>query len=198
MNYLDKVGLQQLWQKIKEYFETKKYVSSDIIRKIEVVESLPEIEEEGILYLVKEQEIIEKENLYYQDEEKDYTSSSGINYVFGMDSTIKFNNTPSNDASTFSHSFHANFNIEKQYKLILKYKSGNINVSGANLVNSFSLYKEDQTTRVAKVDINEKEGTHEITFTPPENGDKLYYIRAYVYANNEYQDLTYEIRIEEV
>lgn len=49
MNCLDKIGLKRFWENIKS-----KTVLSDVVRKIEVVDELPEVEETGVLYLVKE------------------------------------------------------------------------------------------------------------------------------------------------
>lgn len=59
MDFLNKIGLARFWEKIKG-----RMILSESIRKIVVVDELPEIEEEDVLYLVKQPEITEPENLW--------------------------------------------------------------------------------------------------------------------------------------
>ena len=59
MDFLNKIGLARFWEKIKG-----RIILSETIRKIVVVDELPETEEENVLYLVKQPEITEPENLW--------------------------------------------------------------------------------------------------------------------------------------
>lgn len=52
MDFLNKIGLSRFWEKIKG-----RMILSETIRKIVVVDELPETEEENVLYLVKQVEI---------------------------------------------------------------------------------------------------------------------------------------------
>lgn len=60
MDFLNKIGLSRFWEKIKG-----RMILSETIRKIVVVDELPETEEENVLYLVKQVEVEpEPENLW--------------------------------------------------------------------------------------------------------------------------------------
>lgn len=52
MDFLNKIGLSRFWEKIKG-----RMILSETIRKIVVVDELPETEEENVLYLVKQPEV---------------------------------------------------------------------------------------------------------------------------------------------
>lgn len=194
MFVLSKIGLQHFWEGLKN-----KFIKSNALKEILVVDELPEVEQEGVLYLVKENEIIEPENLYYQEEEKDYTSSSGINYIFGVDKTITLNGAPSSDASTYSNPFLANLDTNKTYKLKATYNSGDV-VNAGDIEWKIYLYLNNDDVSQVKLlekEIVNKENVEEI-FTPTVSGQQIYGIRVYVYAGNEYQNLKYDIAIEEV
>lgn len=172
-------------------------VSSDVINSIVVVDALPEVEEEGVLYLVKE--IPTVINLYYQDTEKNYTSSSGINYIFGIDKTITLNGTPSANASTFSNNFTANLSTSKTYKLTLTYDSGDVTVN-SSLAYAIYFYSGGANTgheTLLQIESNDKNGVNG-TFTPTIDGEYEYGLRIYVYANNVYDNLKFNVLIEKV
>lgn len=177
--------------------ELNNKVSSDVINSIVVVDALPEVEEEGVLYLVKE--IPTVINLYYQDTEKNYTSSSGINYIFGIDKTITLNGTPSANASTFSNNFTANLSTSKTYKLTLTYDSGDVTVN-SSLAYAIYFYSGGANTgheTLLQIESNDKNGVNG-TFTPTIDGEYEYGLRIYVYANNVYDNLKFNVLIEEV
>lgn len=172
-------------------------VSSDVINSIVVVDALPEVEEEGVLYLVKETTptVI---NLYHQDTEKNYTSSSGINYIFGIDKTITLNGTPSSNASTFSNNFTANLSTSKTYKLTLTYDSGNVTVN-SSLAYAVYFYSGGESTgheSLLQLESSDKNGVSG-TFTPTIDGEYAYGLRIYVYKNNVYDNLKFNVVLTE-
>lgn len=172
-------------------------VSSDVINSIVVVDSLPAVEEEGVLYLVKETQTVI--NLYHQDTEKNYTSSSGINYIFGIDKTITLNGTPSANASTFSNNFTANLSTSKTYKLTLTYDSGDVTVN-SSLAYAIYFYSGGENTgheNLLQLESSDKNGVSG-TFTPTIDGEYEYGLRIYVYKNNVYDNLKFNVLIEEV
>lgn len=172
-------------------------VSSDIINSIVVVDSLPAVEEEGVLYLVKETPAVI--NLYYQDTEKNYASSSGISYTFGIDKTITLNGTPNANASTFSNNFTANLSTSKTYKLSLTYDSGDVAVNNSFV---YGIYVYSGGTHAGneillQLESNDKNGVNG-TFTPTIDGEYDYGLRIYVYKNNVYDNLKLNVLLEEV
>ena len=192
MKYLSDSGLAKLINKIKSTF-----IESGEIKKILVVDTLPEFEEEGILYLVKEQAI--KENLYYQNEKKEYTSSSGITYIFDIDNTITLNGTPNKDASTYSNNFNVNLDTNKNYKLKLNYLSGNVTKNAEFEWKVYLYYNNEEPDHqeLCSGEFTNKNNL-ELSFKPTLTGNNIYGIRVYVYGNNVYDNLKYSINIEEV
>lgn len=173
------------------------YIESNDIKKILVVDALPEVEEDGVLYLVKEQAI--KENLYYQNQKKEYTSSSGITYIFDIDNTITLNGTPNKDASTYSNNFNVNFDTNKTYKLKLDYVSGDITRNATYDWKVYLYYNNEEPDHeeLCSSELTDKNNL-ELTFKPNRAGDNVYGIRVYVYGNNVYNNLKYNVSIEEV
>ena len=175
-----------------------KNVESEMVKSIQVVDILPEVEEEGVLYLVKEQQVV-KENLYYQNEKKDYTSSSGITYIFDIDKTITLNGTPTANASTYSNNFNVNFDTNKTYKLKLDYISGDITRNATYDWKVYLYYNNEEPDHeeLCSSELTDKNNL-ELTFKPNRAGDNIYGIRVYVYGNNVYNNLKYNVSIEEV
>ena len=106
-------------------------VSSDVIRSIMVVDALPEVELEGVLYLVKETTVT---NLYPSQENS--TTASGFTIIFeGQNMVIKGNNSSS---SVWGETKQFNMTLEADKTYYLQFT----NVSG-----SF-----DDSNRIPEVD----------------------------------------------
>lgn len=155
-------------------------VSSDTINSIVVVDYLPEVEEEGVLYLVKNETIIpDNSNLFscsnvmISASGNEYSSPvnrSGITYTFTEgEPTIMFNGTP--DSNTIQ-GFKQTTKLEqgKTYKLYVTNKQGEVTLGSQPY--SFKIMLNDDylgTTEYTKcyVDpVSEASNPSEGTFTP--------------------------------
>ena len=159
---------------------TKNTVFSEDIKKIVVVDYLPEVEEEGVLYLVKNEIIIPDNsnlfscsNIIVSASGNEYTSPtnrSGITYTFTEgEPTIMFNGTP--DSNTIQ-GFKQTTTLEqgKTYKLYVTNKQGEVTLGSQPY--SFKIMLNDDylgTTEYTKcyVDpVSEASNPSEGTFTP--------------------------------
>lgn len=159
---------------------TKNTVFSEDITKILVVDYLPEVEEEGVLYLVKNEIIIpDNSNLFscsnsiVSTSGNEYTSPtnrSGITYTFTEgEPTIMFNGTPdSNPIQGFKQT--TTLEQGKTYKLYVTNKQGEVTLGSQPY--SFKIMLNDDylgTTEYTKcyVDpVSEASNPSEGTFTP--------------------------------
>ena len=159
---------------------TKNTVFSENIKKIVVVDYLPEVEEEGVLYLVKNEIIIPDNsnlfscsNIIVSASGSEYTSPtnrSGITYTFTEgEPTIMFNGTPdSNPIQGFKQS--TTLEQGKNYKLYVTNKQGEVTLGTQPY--SFKIMLNDDylgTTEYTKcyVDpVSEDSNPSEGTFTP--------------------------------
>lgn len=112
---------------LKEAIANK--VSSDVIKTIQVVDELPEVEEEGVLYLVKEVEKIVPtiENLYPNQTE--ITQSDGFEITF-KDQYVTVNG--SNDSASlwaWTNHFKMDLEANKTYYLQFTNTSGSFDDS---------------------------------------------------------------------
>ena len=203
MNFLDKTGLATLWEKIKG-----RTILSETVRKIVIVDDYPEIEEEGVLYLKKgtgsssggEEETPILTNLYYQDSDKEYTStSSGYSCNWRANKTIEINSDTymTSDKQRSSNTFALNLKENTTYKLVFTYISGSATKeSGVGKVNC-SLWNE--TTAINLVDESAESGKScEITFVATATETITAEMQLYLYSGTHYQNLVYEIGLYEV
>ena len=104
-------------------------ITSDSITSIQVVDTLPETEETGVLYLVKESSKPEVVNLYPSQQENSNTQNGcTISYV---DKQVTINGTPT-PSSTWGWTNHFTMPLEigKNYALKLTNASGSFDNSG--------------------------------------------------------------------
>lgn len=90
-------------------------VSSDIINSIVVVDELPEIEEEGVLYLIKESVTPVVENLYPDQIES--TQSDGFTITFKDKNVIVDGSNDSASVWGWTNKFNMNLEANKTYYL---------------------------------------------------------------------------------
>ena len=147
-------------------------VSSDIVNSIMVVDELPEVEEEGVLYLVKE--IIETLiNLYPSQVEN--TSTNGFTITFKDKNVIVTGSNTSSSVWGETEQFDMDLEANKTYYLQFTHESGTMDDSNriANsdgIVTSIFLIGYDSSGKATNL-INEVErdasGIYEkYTFTP--------------------------------
>ena len=104
MDFLNKIGLSRFWEKIKG-----RMILSETIRKIVVVDELPETEEENVLYLVKQVEI-EPEPDYVTDSLGVYINAAqGIEDLSGNEVSL------TNGGNLQSENNQISFNGLNQY-----------------------------------------------------------------------------------
>ena len=185
-------------------------VSSDVINSIVVVDELPTVEVPGVLYLIKGSgtatepdtpETPEATNLYYQSEEKTYTStSSGYNFTWSTDCNILFNSTSelAKEREQSSGDFTLDLVGGKTYKLKATYVSGEMSSSTGEP--NYHIYLKDSVTSTKYCEISLSNGQNaEGTFTASTSetltAAKMY---VYVYIGTLYTNLVYNITLTEV
>lgn len=200
MNFLDKTGLTALWGKIKG-----RTILSETVRKIVIVDEYPEIEEEGVLYLKKdtgsssesggEEETPILTNLYYQDTDKEYTSSSsGYSCNWRTNKTVEMNSDAGmvKDAQRSSNTFTLDLKENTTYKLVFNYISGSADGSV-----DCSIWNETTAVKLVNKKVTAGESGEE-TFTASATETITAEMQMYLYTGVHYQDLVYEIGLYEV
>lgn len=197
MDFLNKIGLSRFWEKIKG-----RIILSETIRKIVVVDEYPSVEEEGVLYLKKQSSEPEPslENLYYQDADKEYTSSSGYSCNWRTSKTVEINSDTylTEDKQRSSNIFILNLKQNTTYKLVVTYADGSASKNTEEVGKiDFSLWNETAATKYVNttVDVgNDGEITFTATATETVNAE----IQAYLYSGTHYTNVEYEIALYEV
>lgn len=186
-------------------------VSSSVINSIVVVDELPTIEETGVLYLIKDNGTTEPDvpdnpdvevtNLYYQAEQKDYTSdSSGYSVSWTTDCNIILNSTIelTGDKERSSGDFTLDLVEGKTYKLKATYISGDMTSSTG--VTAFNVRLLNDTTSDIYCQVTTEElADMEVTFTATAT-ETLTTARMgfYIYGGVQYNALTYKLELTEV
>lgn len=197
MDFLNKIGLSRFWEKIKG-----RIILSETIRKIVVVDEYPSVEEEGVLYLKKQSSEPEPvlENLYYQDTDKEYTSSSGYSCNWRTSKVVEINSDTylTEDKQRSSNVFSLNLKQNTTYKLAVSYLEGSASKNTEEVGKiDFSLWNETTATKYVNttVDVgNDGEITFTATATETVNAE----IQAYLYSGTHYTNVEYEIALYEV
>lgn len=201
MAFLNETGLTRFWEKIKS-----KTILSETVRKIVIVDDYPDVEEDGVLYLKKGTgssssgggEMLT--NLYYQDSDKEYTSSSsGYSCNWRTTKTVEINSNTymTKDAQRSSNTFTLDLKENTTYKLVFNYVSG----SGAKETETgkinYSLWNETTSTKLISQS-TECGVSSEVTFTSTATETITAEMQMYLYTDVHYQDLIYEIGLYEV
>lgn len=192
---------------------TKKYVddsvsakvSSTSISRIEVVENYPDVEEQGVLYIKTGTSSGGSEGtateLYYQTQDKEYTSSSsGYNTKFGADRTILMNSSAALNGDRYrgSNTFDLTLEAGKTYKLSVEYISGEAVSDGTKeSIISYAVRNFSTETKIAEVfvkTLTNAETTFTINTTQTISAD----IYMTMYGGVQFTNLTYKLSIKEV
>ena len=183
-----------------------KTILSETVRKIVIVDDYPDVEEDGVLYLKKGTgssssgggEMLT--NLYYQDSDKEYTSSSsGYSCNWRTTKTVEINSNTymTKDAQRSSNTFTLDLKENTTYKLVFNYVSG----SGAKETETgkinYSLWNETTSTKLISQS-TECGVSSEVTFTSTATETITAEMQMYLYTDVHYQDLIYEIGLYEV
>lgn len=197
MDFLNKIGLSRFWEKIKG-----RIILSETIRKIVVVDEYPSVEEEGVLYLKKQSSEPEPslENLYYQDSDKEYTSSSGYSCNWRTSKTVEINSDTylTEDKQRSSNIFTLNLKQNTTYKLVVTHADGSASKNTAEVGSvDFSLWNETTATKYINTTVNVGNDS-EITFTATATETVNAEIQAYLYSGTHYTNVEYEIALYEV
>lgn len=197
MDFLNKIGLSRFWEKIKG-----RIILSETIRKIVVVDEYPEAEEEGVLYLKKQSSEPEPslENLYYQDSDKEYTSSSGYSCNWRTSKTVEINSDTylTEDKQRSSNIFTLNLKQNTTYKLVVTHADGSASKNTAEVGSvDFSLWNETTATKYVNTTVNVG-NDGEITFTATATETVNAEIQVYLYSGTHYTNVEYEIALYEV
>lgn len=197
MDFLNKIGLSRFWEKIKG-----RIILSETIRKIVVVDEYPEAEEEGVLYLKKQSSDPEPslENLYYQDSDKEYTSSSGYSCNWRTSKTVEINSDTylTEDKQRSSNVFTLDLKQNTTYKLVVTHADGSASKNTAEVGSvDFSLWNETTATKYVNTTVNVGNDS-EITFTATATETVNAEIQAYLYSGTHYTNVEYEIALYEV
>lgn len=199
MNYLDEIGLKRFWENIKG-----KTVLSDVVRKIVIVDDYPDVEEDGVLYLKIGSSSgggTDTPELYYQLQDKTYTSSSsGYNTKFGTDRTILMNSSVVLDGDRYRTSYAFDLNLEagKTYKLSVEYISGNAVSNGTkdNII-SYAVRNVSTSTKIKEVYVKTLTNA-ETTFTVDATQSISAEIYMTMYEGVQFTNLTYKLSLKEV
>lgn len=161
-------------QKIDEFNQNaSNFVNSLMVKKIEVVNELPETEEEGVLYLVKE--VLEPVVVNLYPSQVENTETNGFTVTFKERNVIA--NGSNDGASVWGWTNHFNMNLEanKTYYLQFTNVSGSFDDSkrisqSDGIVNAVSLTGYDASSNSTNL-INSVERTasgiyEKYTFTP--------------------------------
>lgn len=197
MDFLNKIGLSRFWEKIKG-----RIILSETIRKIVVVDEYPEAEEEGVLYLKKQSSEPEPslENLYYQDSDKEYTSSSGYSCNWRTSKTVEINSDTylTEDKQRSSNVFTLDLKQNTTYKLVVTHADGSASKNTAEVGSvDFSLWNETTATKYVNTTVNVGNDS-EITFTATATETVNAEIQVYLYSGTHYTNVEYEIALYEV
>lgn len=203
MKFLSENGVSKFWSKIKSFF-----IQSDTVRKIVIVDEYPEFEEAGVLYLKKgsissggDSEVNTPTNLYYQDADKNYTSSSsGYSCNWSTDNTVIINSDTymSKDAQRSSNEFLLSLKANTTYKLIFNYLSGSGIESDSSIGSiNCALYNADTSTKIISETVK-CGNSGEVSFIASEDGTINAEMQMYIYTGVYYQSLKYEIALYEV
>ena len=197
MDFLNKIGLSRFWEKIKG-----RMILSETIRKIVVVDEYPSVEEEGVLYLKKQSSEPEPvlENLYYQDSDKEYTSSSGYSCNWRTTKTVEINSDTylTEDKQRSSNTFSLNLKESTTYKLVVNYLDGTATKDTQEVGKiNFSLWNEQTAMKYIGTTVNVG-NDGEIIFTATATETVNAEIQAYLYSGTHYTNVKYEIALYEV
>ena len=203
MDILNNTGLTRFWKKIKS-----KTILSETVRKIVIVDDYPEVEEEGVLYLKKGtgssdsggEETPILTNLYYQDTDKEYTSSSSgysCNWITTKKVEINSNTYMTKDAQRSSNTFSLDLKENTTYKLVFNYVSGSSTKESEVGKINYSLWNETTSTKLISQS-TESGVSSEVTFTATATETITAEMQMYLYTGVHYQDLIYEIGLYEV
>ena len=203
MDILNNTGLTRFWKKIKS-----KTILSETVRKIVIVDDYPEVEEEGVLYLKKGtgssdsggEETPILTNLYYQDTDKEYTSSSSgysCNWITTKKVEINSNTYMTKDAQRSSNTFSLDLKENTTYKLVFNYVSGSATKESEVGKINYSLWNETTSTKLISQS-TESGVSSEVTFTATATETITAEMQMYLYTGVHYQDLIYEIGLYEV
>ena len=183
-----------------------KTILSETVRKIVIVDDYPDVEEDGVLYLKKGTgssssgggEMLT--NLYYQDSDKEHTSSSsGYSCNWRTTKTVEINSDTYmiKDTQRSSNTFTLDLKENTTYKLVFNYVSG----SGAKETETgkinYSLWNETTSTKLISQS-TECGVSSEVTFTSTTTETITAEMQMYLYTGVHYQDLIYEIGLYEV
>ena len=104
-------------------------ISSNIVNSIVVVDALPEVEIEGVLYLVKESEIIEPELINLYPSQVEHTEEDGFAITFKEQNVIVNGSNNSSSVWGWTNKFTMNLEANKTYYLQLTNISGSFDDS---------------------------------------------------------------------
>ena len=113
------------WEEVKE----NNNVLSNIVNSIVVVDALPEVEIEGVLYLVKESEIIEPELINLYPNQVEHTEEDGFAITFKEQNVIVNGSNNSSSVWGWTNKFTMNLEANKTYYLQLTNISGSFDDS---------------------------------------------------------------------
>lgn len=195
--YVSKNKLSYIIDKI-----SSKVVKSDVIKKIVVVDEYPETEEEGVLYLKKQSSEPEPslENLYYQDSDKEYTSSSGYSCNWRTTKTVEINSDTylTEDKQRSSNVFSLSLKQGTTYKLVINYLEGSALKDTEEIGKvDFSIWNETTSTKYVNTAINVG-NDGEITFVATATETVNAEVQVYLYGGTHYTNVKYEIALYEV
>ena len=183
-----------------------KTILSETVRKIVIVDDYPDVEEDGVLYLKKGTgssssgggEMLT--NLYYQDSDKEYTSSSsGYSCNWRTTKTVEINSNTymTKDAQRSSNTFTLDLKENTTYKLVFNYVSGSGTKETEIGKINYSLWNETTSTKLISQS-TECGVSSEVTFTSTATETITAEMQMYLYTDVHYQDLIYEIGLYEV
>lgn len=112
-----------------EEIEGGNNVLSNVITSIVVVDALPEVELEGVLYLVKESEIIEPELINLYPNQVEHTEEDGFAITFKEQNVIVNGSNNSSSVWGWTNKFTMNLEANKTYYLQLTNISGSFDDS---------------------------------------------------------------------
>lgn len=158
-----------------EEIEGGNNILSNVITSIVVVDALPEVEIEGVLYLVKESEIIEPELINLYPNQVEHTEEDGFAITFKEQNVIVNGSNNSSSVWGWTNKFTMNLEANKTYYLQLTNISGSFDDSkrvsesdGVVTTVSLSAYDSSgtETQLVSQVERPANDIYEKYTFTP--------------------------------
>lgn len=178
-------------------------VSSDTINSIVVVDSLPDVEEEGVLYLVKDNGEVVVVNLYPSQTES--TQTDGFTVTFKNQEVIVDGSNDSSSVWGWTNRFTMNLEANKTYYLQFENVSGSFDDSSRisnsdGIINSVSLTgydsSDNSTNLIYSVERTADSIYEKYTFTPTQEYVS-YVLSMQVKKYNTFDNWTCSITIAE-